>query len=74
VTTVTTNVEAQMVLALACLIVAAIVLGFAWIMGVFAVAPRRARQLQAAARPAIGPAPRRNVIQVKPTEIKVIDR
>ena len=69
----TTNVEAQLALAFACLITAAILLGFAWIMGVFAVAPRRARQLQSA-RPAIRPAPRRNVIQVKPTEIKVIDR
>jgi hypothetical protein len=39
-----TAVIAQLVLAFACLIVLAIVLGWTWCMGVFAAAPRRARQ------------------------------
>jgi hypothetical protein len=69
------GVEANLILACASLVVAVILLGWAWCMGVFAAAPRRARQLQAAAaRPVIRPAPARNVIQVKPTEIRVIER
>jgi hypothetical protein len=67
------EVVANLILAFACLVVAVIVLGWAWCMGV-AAAPRRARQLQAAAaRPVIGPAPQRNVIQGD-YEVKVIER
>jgi threonine/homoserine/homoserine lactone efflux protein len=64
------DVEANLILAFACLVVAVIVLGWAWLMGV-AAAPRRARQ--AAARPVIGPSPRRNVIKAD-YEVKVIER
>jgi threonine/homoserine/homoserine lactone efflux protein len=68
------DVEANLILAFACLVVAVILLGWAWCMGVFAAAPRRARQLQAAAaRPVIGPSPRRNVIRGD-YEVKVIER
>lgn len=41
------DVAADLILAFASLLVLAIVLGWTWCMGVFAVAPRRARQLQA---------------------------
>jgi hypothetical protein len=58
------------------LVVLPLVLGFViygWML--FHVGSVRWRPTPyAAARPAIRPAPRRNVIQVKPTEIKVIDR
>jgi hypothetical protein len=42
-----TAVVAQLILAFASLIVAAIVVGYAWCCGVFAVAPRRAKHLAA---------------------------
>jgi hypothetical protein len=65
------GVEANLILACASLVVAVILLGWAWCMGV-AAAPRRARQLHPA-RPVIGPSPRRNVIQGD-YEVKVIER
>jgi hypothetical protein len=67
------EVEADLIMALASLIVLAALVAVVWGMGV-AAADGRHLERQQSARPAIRPAPRRNVIQVKPTEIKVIDR